>query len=213
MLPRQDRWSRRAALALLGLAGCGLMPGHPPDLTIVGQLQLPRGLATDGEVVVELRDATADQVLTEQRQTLRGTSAALHFRLQVPRQRLPPSHALSVRGAVLAGGWAQWLSEPVAVNPDRARIDLGTLALAPAQRPLAFQTLIDCGGRRFVIGMAGDMPTLRDGEKSYALEPVASAPDEHLKAVGDSSTFVRVQGRSATISVGGVVHAGCSVLP
>jgi len=59
--------------------------------------------------------------------------------------------------------------------------------------------------------MAGDVLTLRDGEKSYALDPVAATPDEHLEAVGDASTFVRTQGRSAALSVGGVVYEGCSV--
>jgi len=207
----QHRWIRLAALVLLGLAGCGMTPSQPQDLKILGQLQLPHGTATEGEAVVELRDTTEDRVLTEQRQLLDGNTSALHFRLHLPSHRLPPSHALSVRAAVLAGGWAQWLSEPVAVDPARGSIDLGTLALARAQRPLAFQTLIDCGGRSFVLGMAGDVLMLRDGERSYALNPVASAPDERLEAVGDSSTFVRTQGRSATVGVGGVVYAGCSV--
>lgn len=199
-------------MVLLGLAGCGMTPGQPQDLTIRGRLQLPHGTAIEGEAVVELRDTTDDRVLTEQREPLDGSTTALHFQLQLPRHRWPTSHGLGVRAAVLAGGWAQWLSEPVAVGREaQGSIDLGTLALARAQRPLAFQTLIDCGGRRFVLGMGGEVLMLRDGEKSYALEPAVSAPDDRLEAVGDPSTFVWTQGRSATVSVGGVVYSGCSV--
>jgi len=211
MLPMQTCMRRLAALVLLGLAGCSVPPSQPQELTILGQLQLPHGEATPGEIVVELRDTADDRVLTEQRQPLRGNHAKLPFRLQLSRDRLTPGHALSVRAAVLAGGWARWLSEPVAVDPSRSSVDLGTLALARAQRPLAFQTRIDCAGRSFIVGMAGDVLTLRDGEKSYALDPVAATPDEHLEAVGDASTFVRTQGRSAALSVGGVVYEGCSV--
>ena len=118
---------------------------------------------------------------------------------------------MGVRAAVLAEGWAQWLSEPIAVDASGGSIDLGTLTLARAPRPLAFQTLIDCAGRSFVIGMAGEVLTLRDGEKSYALKPETTAPDQHFKAVGDVSTFVRTQGRSATVSVSGAIYAGCNV--
>lgn len=84
--------------------------------------------------------------------------------------------------------------------------------LVRAQQPLAFQTRIDRAGRSFVVvGMAGDVLTLRDGERSYALESVAAAPGDRLEAVGDSSTFAQTQGRSATVGIGAAIYAGCSV--
>ncbi len=211
MRPVQTCASRLAALALLGLAGCSMLQSPPSDLTIHGRLQLPATLAAPGESVVELRDTTDDRVLTEQRQPLRSHPLAVPFRLQLPSARLTPGHAYSVRAAVLADGWAQWLSEPVAVEPARSPIDLGTLALARAQRPLAFQTRIDCAGRIFTIGMNGDVLTLRHGDTSVELKPSASAPEERFEAVGDSSTFVWTQGRAATVGVGGSVYADCSV--
>jgi hypothetical protein len=199
-----------AAFALLGLAGCALAPAQPLALSIRGELLLPSSTpAKPSEMVVELRDTTNGRVLTEQRQPLRGHASALPFRLQLARDRLTPGHAFSVRGAVLAEGWAQWLSEPVTIDPDRGTIDLGTLMLARAQRPLAFQTRIDCAGRIFIVGMAGSVLTLRDGETSVELKPAASAPDERFEAVGDASTFVHTQGQSATVGVGGAVYAGC----
>jgi hypothetical protein len=200
-----------AALALIGVASCSVAPGPPAELTVLGHLQLPRGLASASEAVVELRDTNDDRVLTEQRQLLRSDQTSLAFRLQLTPDRLPAGHALSVRAAVLMEGWAQWLSEPVAVNAQRGSVDLGTLALARAQRPLAFQTRIDCAGRSFVVGMAGEVLTLRDGEKSYALKSVAAAPGDRLEAVGDPSTFLQTQGRGAAVSVGGEVYADCSV--
>ena len=175
-------------------------------------MQLPATTAVSGESVVELRDNSDDRVLTEQRQPLCGSAAAVPFRLRLPRAQLAPGHAFSVRAAVLAQGWTQWLSEPVAVDPSHSSIDLGTLALVRSQRPLAFQTRIDCAGRIFIVGMAGDVLTLRDGEMSVALKPAALAPDERFEAVGDASTFVQTQGRAATVSVGGSVYAGCSLL-
>jgi hypothetical protein len=202
---------RLAALVLLGLGGCGMSPNPPEELTILGQLQLPGGVAGTGEAVVELSDTADDRVLTEQRQPWRGKTAALPFRLQLPRDRLVPGQTLSVRAAVLAEGWAQWLSEPLAVDVQRGSIDIGMLVLVRAQRPLAFQTRIDCAGRSFVVGMAGDVLTLRDGERSYPLKAVAAAPEDRLEALGDSSTFVHTQGRSATVGIGGSVYAECSV--
>jgi hypothetical protein len=59
--------------------------------------------------------------------------------------------------------------------------------------------------------MAGDVLTLRDGETSYPLKAVTAAPEDRLEAVGDSSTFVQTQGRSATVGIGGSVYAECSV--
>jgi hypothetical protein len=202
---------RLALLLLLGLGGCGIPASPLQDLRVSGQLQLPGDVVARGEAVVELRDTTADRVLAEQRQPLLGNTAALPFQLQLPRDRLVPGQTLSVRAAVLAEGWAQWLSEPVAVDPQRGSIDLGTLVLLRAQRPLAFQTRIDCAGRSFIVGMDGDVLTLRDGARSYALEPVAAAPGDRMEAVGDASTFVHTQGRSATVSVAGAVYADCSV--
>ena len=200
---------RLAALGLALLAGCSMPPAA---LTIQGPLQLPASAPAAAEAVVELRDTTDDHVLTEQRQLLREAGDTLPFGLQVPRGRLIPGHTFSVRGALLAQGWAQWLSEPVAVDVQRSSIDLGTLVLTPARRPLAFATHIDCGGRLFSVGMAGDLLTLRDGDRSVALQAVPTAAGERLEAVGDASTFVHTRGRAATVGAGGVVYTGCSLL-
>jgi uncharacterized lipoprotein YbaY len=203
---------RRCLLALMAalLVGCGT---PSPSLTIHGQLvaDVPITLSPDGLMVVELRDATADRVLTEQRQALRGLQAPLPFQLQLPREQLQPNHRLEVRGALLSQGWAQWLSAPMAIDASASAIDVGTLRLQRAARPLAFQSQIDCGTRRFIVGMHGDTMRLLDGDVGYDLRNVPVASGDRLEAVGDPATFVQAEGRRARVGIGGVVYGDCSV--
>lgn len=210
-MPRRKSFSTVAALAML-LAACGTQP-PASTLSIRGQLAVPGRveLPPDAQMVVELRDETDDRVLAEQRQPLREFSSPQPFELRLPRDKLVPGQRLTLRGALLMRGWAQWLSAPVAIDAGRADIDIGTLPLARAARPLAFQSILDCGGRRFIVGMAGDTMQLLDGEMAYNLHTVPAASGSLLEAVGDSSTYVRADGLRATVSVHGVVFCGCTV--
>lgn len=204
-----------AWLSLLATgAGSAAAPQPSAPLAVRGQLALPAAAErpTSGQIVVELRDLRADRVLAEQRLPLADTQPTQAFHLRLPRERLPRGHGLSLRGALFGHDGEMWLSEPVAIDPAAASVDLGTLPLVRAPRPLAFQTRIDCGLRQFVIGMAGDTLTLRDGEQSFALQPSAADPDQHLVAVGDASTSVQLDGTTATVTVRGVSYAGCSLL-
>ncbi|HYN58092.1 MAG TPA: YbaY family lipoprotein [Rubrivivax sp.] len=200
-----------AALAVL-LAACGTQP-PVSTLSIRGQLAVPGRveLPPDAQMVVELRDETTDRVLAEQRQPLREISSPQPFDLQLPRDKLVPGQQLKLRGALLMQGWAQWLSAPLAIDPGQADIDIGTLSLTRAARPLAFQSTLDCGGRRFIVGMAGDTMRLLDGEMAHDLQAAPAASDSRLEAVGDSSTYVWADGSRATVSVRGVVFRGCTV--
>lgn len=199
------------ALAML-LAACETQP-PASRLSIRGKLAVPGRveLPPDAQMVVELRDETDDRVLAEQRQPLREFSSPQPFELRLPRDKLVPGQRLTLRGALLMQGWAQWLSVPVAINAGHADIDIGTLPLARAARPLAFQSILNCGGRRFIVGMAGDTMQLLDGEMAYNLHTVPAASGSLLEAVGDSSTYVRADGLRATVSVHGVVFCGCTV--
>lgn len=202
-------------LCVLVVVAHGTTPPEPlPGLTVRGQLALPAAAErpTGGELVVELRDMRADRVLTEQRLPLDATHPFQAFQLRLPIDRLPRGHRLSVRGALLTRDGVQWLTQPIAVDPAAASVDLGTLQLTRAPRPLAFQTHIDCRIRQFVVGMAGDALTLRDGEDLFALQPSAADPDQRFEAVGDPSTYVHTAGTTATVAVRGVIYAGCSLL-
>lgn len=195
-------------------AGGTAAPERPATLTVRGQLALPSAAKrpAGGQVVVELRDTRADRVLAEQRLPMDEAHPTQPFHLQLARERLPRGHGLSVRGALLDHGGQAWLSEPVAIDPTAVSLDLGTLSLARAPRPLAFQTHIDCRMRQFVVGMDGDTLTLRDGEQSFTLQPSAADPDQRFEAVGDASTFVHTHGTTATVAIRGVRYAGCSLL-
>lgn len=200
--------------ALVLAAGGATAPEPLAMLTIRGRLALPAPplRPAQGQLVVELRDVHADRVLAEQRMAPHASAATQAFQLRLPHDRLPRNAALNVRAALLDRDGATWLSEPVAVEASPTPVDLGTLRLVRAPRPLAFQTRIDCGLRQFVIGMAGDTLTLRDGEQSFALQPSAADPDQQLVAVGDASTSVQLEGTTATVTVRGVIYAGCSLL-
>lgn len=204
-----------AWLALLALTGSGAAtPQQPTLLTVQGRLVLPAAAErpAGAQLVVELRDTDADRVLAEQRLPLDGAGTTLPFELRLPRERLPRGHRLSVRGALLAHAGAAWLSEPVAIDPTAVAVDLGALRLARAPQALAFQTHIDCRIKQFVVGMAGDTLTLRDGAQSFALQPSAADPDQRFEAVADASTFVHTHGTTATVAIRGVTYAGCSLL-
>jgi Type III secretion system lipoprotein chaperone (YscW) len=197
-------------LTAAGLAGCATTSSTQ---TIRGHLVADERitLPPDGLMVVELRDAAADQVLTEQRQPQRGLESPLPFQLQLPRDRLQPGQRLEVRGALLSQGWAQWLSAPVAIDASAEAIDVGALRLQRAPRPLAFQTQIDCGTRRFSIGLHGDTMRLLDGDAFYDLREVPAPVGSRLEAIGDPSTFVQSEGRQATVGLRGVVYGDCSL--
>jgi hypothetical protein len=199
----------------LALAAGGTAAPEPlAVLTISGNIALPAAplRPAQGQLVVELRDTHADRVLAEQRMPLEATAAMQAFQLRLPHDRVPRQALLAVRAALLDRGGPAWLSEPVAIDTATSPVDLATLHLARAPRPLAFQTRIDCGLRQFVIGMDGDTMTLRDGPQSFALRPSTLDPDRHLEAAGDVATYVHTTGTSATVAVRGLIYAGCSLL-
>lgn len=210
-MPRRTCFTLVAALALM-LSSCSTQP-PASTLKISGQLLMPLQieLPPDAQMVVELRDETADRVLTEQRRPLREISSPLPFELRVAREQLVPGQRLSLRAALLMQGWAQWLSAPLVIDAGTADMDVGTLPLARAARPLAFQSILDCGGRSFLVGMAGDRMRLIDGERSHDLQAAPATSGSRLEAVGDSSTYVWADGLRATVSVRGVVFRGCTV--
>lgn len=206
--------------AALLAGGCGMGPGSDSaaagahTVTIHGHLSHPDGVAfaPGALMVVELRDDADERVLTEQRTTLPAQPQPMNFVLQFDSHRFNATHRHTVRGAVLAQGGAQWLTEAVAVDIEHGRIDLGGLRLVPVQRPLAFQSTIRCGTRNFSIGMLGDTMHLRDGTSSFALQAVPAGSDSRLEAVADPSTYVWSQGEQARVSVRGQAYADCVVL-
>lgn len=201
---------RSAIAALTGAVAAALLGGcAAQSLVVGGRLASAEPVAAPAaaQIVIELRGRADTPVLAEQRETLAGRELSLRFELRVERDRLPPGAQPVVRAAIIADGWAQWLSAPAAVGATQGRIDVGDLTLAPAARPLAFQTVIDCAGRRFVVGAAGDAMQLQDGATRYELR---SAGGERLEAVGDASTYVVADSMQTRVSVRGQVFERCT---
>lgn len=192
-----------AGLAAALLGGCAAQ-----TLVVGGRLTSDAGIAAPAaaQVVVELRGRADTPVLAEQREPLAGRELPLRFELRVERDRLLPGAQPVVRAAIIADGWAQWLSAPAEIGATQGRVDVGDLTLAPAARPLAFQTVIDCAGRRFVVGAAGDAMQLQDGATRYELR---SAGGERLEAVDDASTYVIADSTQTRVSIRGQVFERC----
>jgi Type III secretion system lipoprotein chaperone (YscW) len=192
------------------LSGCATTSS---TLTVHGQLVAdePVSLPPDGLMVVELARRRRRPRAHRTAPAAAQPAVPLPFRLQLQRERLQPSHRLEVRGALPSQGWAQWLSPLVAIDGSAAVIEVGALRLQRAARPLAFQSQIDCGARRFTVGMHGDTMRLLDGDAFYDLRNVPAASGDRLEAVGDPTTFVQTEGRRARFGVRGVLYADCSV--
>ena len=203
----------RAAWLLAWVIAQAATPTPAPPNQLRGQVVLPPEAERPAGalLVVELRETGSDRVWAEQRLPLDRTATEQAFHLIWRRQALPFPPELRVRAAVLGRGQALWLSEPVALSPRARAVDLGLLTLQRASPPLAFQTQIDCGMRRFVVGMDGNRLVLRDGETSYPLRHEAEPPGSRHMAIDDPDTFVQTEGTTAEVSVRGVRYALCSL--
>ena len=219
--------SRAAAVAglLLGsLAGCaGTPPGTGSStaaatpaseiLTIRGSLTYRARIALppDSESVVELRDAAIPDgpVIAEQRTQLAGAQVPVPFELTVTRARLVDGSTYVLRGAIVTGGRASWVSEPVMIESARPVVDLGLVVLAP-YTALAFATRWTCGGESVSVGYVGDQATLLVGGDSIPVQPVPSASGVRYDAVLDPDTFIWSKGNRAMLEFRGRAYPECT---
>lgn len=205
------------ALGLMLLCAAALAPAATPSPAppneVRGRVLLPPEVEqlSGAQLTIELREIGSDQVWTEQRLWLERPAAEQAFQLRWRREALPYEPELRVRAALQARGRLLWLSEPKALNPRQRSVDVGTLTLLRAPPPLAFQTVIDCRVRRFVVGMDGNQLVLRDGETTYPLRHDAEPPGPRHVAIDDPGTFVQTEGTTADVSVRGVRYALCSL--
>jgi hypothetical protein len=185
----------------------------PPAQQLRGVVLLPAkgDRPADGQLVVELRETGSDRVWAEQRLPLDRSAAEQTYLLVWRPEPLPFKPTLQVRAALLAQGQVRWLSEPATLGAPARTMDVGPLTLLRAPPPLAFQTVIDCRVRRFVVGMDGDRLVLRDGDTTIPLRHDAEPPGTRHVAIDDPGTFVQTEGTTADVSVRGVRYALCSL--
>lgn len=197
---------------LLAMAGCAAGP-DPGVLRIEGRLEAPTASIAQADWVVELRDDSADRVLSEQRGRAPAAQPGIAFVLAIERERIDATHRHTVRGALAVQGATRWASDAVPVDLARpSPIDVGTLRLAPYVSPGGFASAFDCGGRRITIGYLGDSLRLIDGEQVHDLTPPPGGRAFRYERPGDPATFVQLDDASATVSLQGRVLPRCTLV-
>ncbi|MCO5107389.1 MAG: META domain-containing protein [Burkholderiaceae bacterium] len=167
-------------------------------------------LPPDAVAVVELREGAGAEgrVVAESRTALKGRQVPVAFELSVDRAKLVAGARHSLRGAIVVGGRPAWATEPAAIDPSSAAIDVGLLRLARAQ-PLAFASTLVCGDRSVTVGHVGATMRMEAGDESFDLRPVRSASGARYEAAGDPSTSFWSKGDRATVVVHGQAWPEC----
>jgi len=215
----------RTAVAGLGLAvmlaSCPGKAGKEsavPDaavsiMTVKGTLTYRARIALppNGIAVVEIRDLTRTDspIVAELRRDLMGRQVPIPFELSVERARLEPGRAYRLRGAILSGGRPIWVSDPVAIDPAKAAVDIGAVNLAPF-KVQAFARTLRCGDKTITAGFDGDLLRLTAGVESFDMRRVETASGARYVAVNDSMTTLWTKGRTATLQLRGQVYPECT---
>jgi uncharacterized lipoprotein YbaY len=204
-------WVRRSmtVLAAVALTGCAA-----PSPQITGSLADAEGTALppQSQIVVELRDEASDRVIAEQRQPLPGHQLSIPFVLVVDPARVSAGGRYSVRALVQAPDpQLLWLTEPKTVEASALPQDIGELRLVRSERPPAFASTLDCGGRRLLFGVVNQQLRLVEGRRGWTMRQEPAASGERFVAVDDPGTWLWFKGQQAQISVGGQLLPECSV--
>lgn len=130
------------ASALVAATGPAFPDTDAPMLTVTGELTyLQRIALPEGSVAVVLvrpADAPGDQPSgAEARIPLEGRQVPVAFSLDVPRAGPQAGNNLVLYGAIVAGGVARFLSNPVTIDASGETLDLGTVILEPFTSPVA----------------------------------------------------------------------------
>ncbi len=183
-----------------------------PTLPIKGSMAYRERIALppDASAVVELREAGgADgRVVAEYRSALKGRQVPVAFELNVDRAKLAATARYALRGAIQVGGRPAWTTDPVAIDPSAAAIDVGLLRLA-RHAPMAFASTLRCGERSVTIGHVGELLRMETGGETFDLRHARSASGARYEAVGDPSTTFWSKGDRATVVVRGQVWPEC----
>lgn len=134
----------RSLLVMLGMI---VMSSAQADegttLRITGELTYRQrtALPPDSLAVVEIRAADAPEgasVLAETRIETGGRQVPIPFTLDVERARFEPGKTYLLRGSILNGLRAGWISDPVLVDTGAKDIKLGDVLLKPYKAPPPF---------------------------------------------------------------------------
>ncbi|MFA5539247.1 MAG: META domain-containing protein [Gemmobacter sp.] len=159
-------------------------------------------LDPDAHLLVELHDATGTLV-AELREEAGGRQVPLPFAFAAT-----PDTAYTLRGALILGGAAHWLSEPVAIEPGGDPLDLGEILLS-RHRALSFAAPFRCGDARIGIGFAGDRARLRTPAGLRELAPTPAASGARYADPADDTTWVWSRGNMVAVALDGEELGEC----
>jgi len=127
------------------LAGAAVAPAsaQEPIISISGSLTyLQRIALPDNSVaIVEIRDAARTagaEAIAEQRIPLEGRQVPVDFKIETNRSSFKDGTGYVLRGGILNGAVATWLSDPVPIDPSKDEIDVGMLVMKQSTEPTPF---------------------------------------------------------------------------
>ncbi|WP_295813446.1 META domain-containing protein [uncultured Nitratireductor sp.] len=127
-------------------------------LEISGELTYRARIALPPEslAIVELRNAREPEnakVLAETRIVLDGKQVPIPFALATGKAQLEAGGSYRLRGGVLDGLQIRWLTDPVTIDPEKEKIELGTLILKPYETatPFGMITMDEITGIEWVV--------------------------------------------------------------
>ncbi|WP_296808642.1 META domain-containing protein [Thiocapsa sp.] len=182
------------------------------SLHITGALSYRARIALppDALAIVELSDPTVPggRLVAEQRIALDGRQVPIPFALVVERAALIPDQSYSVRGAVLSGGLAAWITDEVPLDPSVESLDLGTIMMSPYE-PIPFASELVCGDQRIRVGFLEDRMRLQVGDRTFDLRQAVSGSGARYVALADPTTSFWGKGDRGMLEIAGTAYPEC----
>lgn len=193
---------RRLALAALLLGSA--LPAMARDVS--GEVAyLPRiALDPSAELMVEVRGPAG--ITGELRAASEGRQVPLPFTLSTD-----DTGAQFLRVSILAGGAAQWVSQPVAVPAGDEPLDLGTIMLEPFVS-LGFASRLRCGDTIIDLGFGDDEARMRVGGMVHVLPIAISASGARYSDGQEAETMVWTKGSTALVTIRGQELPECEAV-
>lgn len=194
------------------LAGAPEGRDETSSLHITGELSNPARIALppDALAIVELIDPSlpGGRSVAEQRIALDGRQVPIPFALVVERAALLPEQTYFVRGAVLSGGPATWITDEVPLDPSVESLDLGTILMRPYE-PIPFASEMVCGDQPIRVGYLEDRMRLQVGDRTFDLRQAVSGSGARYVALADPTTSFRGKGERGMLEIAGTAYPEC----
>ncbi|EGV19920.1 META domain-containing protein [Thiocapsa marina] len=193
-------------------AGAPEGPDDTSSLHITGALSYKTRIALppDALAIVELIDPSVPggRLVAEQRMTLDGRQVPIPFALALERTALIPDQTYSIRGAVLSGGLANWVTDEVPLDPAVESLDLGTIMMRPYE-PIPFANELVCGDQPIRVGFLEDRMRMQVGDRTFDLRQAISGSGARYVALADPTTSFWSKGERGMLEIAGTAYPEC----